>query len=82
VVLPLRMIPQTAENGLCPAFESYFFFGLWLRALPAADFESLLVRPSRSTVDAFLATLALVTLLFATSRHLLPPNCIRRLRRS
>jgi hypothetical protein len=36
---------------------TYFFFGVdfWVSALPAADFESLEVRPSRSVFDAAFA---------------------------
>lgn len=43
----------------------YFFFCFWLSALPAEDFESLPVRSSFRTFDAFLATFGLVTLFFA-----------------
>ena len=55
--------PNEAES--VSAQPRYFFFGRWLNALAAADFESLLVRPSRRTLEAFFATLALVTLLLA-----------------
>ena len=43
--------------------DAYFFLGFsrWLRADPAAAFEFLLVRPSRKTLDALLATFLLVT---------------------
>jgi len=36
---------------------TYFFFGagFWVSALPAADFESSAVRPSRSVFDAAFA---------------------------
>ena len=44
--------------------DAYFFLGFsrWLRADPAAAFEFLLVRPSRKTLDALVATFLLVTL--------------------
>ena len=48
--------------------SDYFFFldeGLWARVLPAADFDALLVLPSRRTFDAALAALFEVTLLGA-----------------
>ena len=50
-------------KGWCPSDRgAYFaFFGArWLRADPAAVFDVLLVRPSRSTFEAADAALALV----------------------
>jgi hypothetical protein len=52
----------------------YFFFLLgarWLNAEPAAVFDVLLVRPSRSTFDAALAAFALVFRFLATNS---PPS--------
>jgi len=46
--------------------DSHFFLGArWLSAEPAAVFDALLVRPSRSTLEAALAALMLVFRLFA-----------------
>ena len=46
--------------GAVDAGQCYLFF-LWARAEPAADFEALLVRPSRRTFDASDAAFAEVT---------------------
>jgi hypothetical protein len=48
------------DNKLPHAIPYFFFplFSLWDKALPAADLEALLVRPSFSTLDAAEAALA------------------------
>lgn len=56
--------------------SAYFFFlgRAWDSALPAADFELALVRPSRSTLDAALAAVEEVTFLGAlVCESALPP---------
>jgi hypothetical protein len=55
------------EAGYPPASINHFFFlsGRWDNADPAAVFESLPVRPSRSTLDAAFPALALVCSFFA-----------------
>ncbi|MBW7864195.1 MAG: hypothetical protein H3C30_07265 [Candidatus Hydrogenedentes bacterium] len=40
----------------------FFWLGVWDKALAAADFDVLPVRPSFSTLDAAVAALGLVTL--------------------
>lgn len=50
----------------CRIDITHFFFPLaWLKALPAADFDDLLVLPSRRTVEAALAASGEVTFLGA-----------------
>lgn len=50
-----------------PRRAYFFFFGVCESAEPAAVLESLLVRPSRSTLEAALAALSLVSFPFAMS---------------
>ncbi len=53
-------------TAYCGIKIAHFFLPLaWLNALPAADFDALLVRPSRITAEAALAALGEVTRLGA-----------------
>lgn len=51
---PLKRLDAVKTNP-------YFFLRAWAKALPAADFAALLVRPSLSTSDAALAAAFEVT---------------------
>jgi hypothetical protein len=48
------------HGGHCNRWRYFFFFfcGVWERALPAADFDFLLVRPSLSVFDAAFAAVS------------------------
>lgn len=65
---PRNIEPSVPFDGLSDCGDRqpnlYFFFfgeGFWARALPAADFDVLLVRLSRKTFDAALAAFEEVT---------------------
>jgi len=73
-------VPRRRPAGVVAAHNGYFFFGArWLSAEPAAVFDALLVRPSRSTFDAAFAAFALVFRPFGVGT-ISPPSVLNSLR--
>lgn len=60
------LLPCEGPRGMCWQ-SSRPYFSFWLSADPAAVFDVLLVRPSRSVLDAALAALGLVSLLISAN---------------
>ena len=61
----MRRIRRVRLTGLAPLLYFFPLLGLCERALAAAVFDALLVRPSRGTFEAALAAFELVTFPFA-----------------